>query len=424
METYSASGYKIRRFLMPLALTFVLIIGLFAGLIGGVMIDRQVILAKAAPASSQTEQTINLDLISEAWKIITQDYVDRGAVKANQLTYGAITGMVDSLGDTGHSRFMSPEMVRQEHTMTQGEFEGIGAEVQMKDGHVVVVAPIDGSPAQEAGVHPGDIILKVDGVSMDGLSLDEVVSHVLGPAGTQVTITFEDAKTSQTRDLTITRARIQIHSVSWMMLPGTTIAHLKIASFSKGTTNDLQKALVEIQTQKATGIVLDLRDNPGGLLNEAVGVASQFLKDGNVLQEKDAQGNVVAVAVVPGGLATDIPVVVLINQGTASAAEIVSGALQDAGRSILVGETTFGTGTVLNEFPLSDNSALLLATEEWLTPKGRVIWHQGIQPDQVVSQATDVVLLSPEAEGSMTANQLKLSPDKQLLYAIQLFQTQ
>jgi carboxyl-terminal processing protease len=310
-------------------------------------------------------------------------------------------------------------MVQEENNFTQGSFEGIGAEVAMnKDGQVVIVTPIDGSPAQTAGVKPGDIMLKVDGVSLTGLSLNNVVSKVLGPAGTKVTITLQDPNTGAIRDLTITRAKITLQNVSWVMLPGTTIADVRIAAFSLGVTKDLRTALLQIQAQGATSIILDLRNNPGGLLDEAIGVTSQFLGSGNVLLVKNSQGKEQAVPVQSGGLAVNIPMVVLVNQGTGSAAEIVAGALQDAHRGTLIGETTFGTGTVLNGFKLSDGSELLLATEEWLTPNGRVIWHKGITPDVNVSLASSVVPFVPDAGHEMTATQLQSNQDEQLLKAV------
>jgi carboxyl-terminal processing protease len=208
--------------------------------------------------------------------------------------------------------------------------------------------------------------------------------------------------------------------VTWQQLPGTQIAHLRISAFSQGVTDDLEQALGEIRQQDLEGIILDLRSNPGGLLREAVGTTSQFLSGGNVLQVRDAQGNVEPIAVEEGGLAPDLPLVVLINQGSASASEIVSGALQDAERATLVGETTFGTGTVLNTFLLSDGSALLLATEEWLTPSGRVIWHQGIEPDVEVVLPDDATPLVPRLETDLSAGELRDSQDVQLLRALDL----
>ena len=253
---------------------------------------------------------------------------------------------------------------------------------------------------------------------MTGLSLSQVVSKVLGPAGSKVTITLQDPETGVIRDVTIIRAKITVQNVTWVMLPGTTIADIRIAAFSQGVTKDLQAALKQIQAQGATSMILDLRNDPGGLLDEAIGVTSQFLDSGNVLLVKDAQGAQRPIPVQSGGLALNIPMVVMVNQGTASAAEIAAGALQDAHRATLIGQTTFGTGTVLNGFPLSDGSQILLATEEWLTPTGRVGWHKGIIPDVSVSLASTVTTYQPDAAQGMTAAQLQSSQDAQLLKAI------
>jgi carboxyl-terminal processing protease len=409
-------NHRVVRFLI-----FLLILPIFlgAGFTGGVLVDHFLITPTIASAKTPVQSSSGLDLINQAYQIIQQNYVDRSAVQQTQLEYGAISGMVSSLGDTGHSRFLTPQMVQQENNFTQGSFEGIGAEVMMNsNSQVVIVAPIDGSPAQVAGIKAGDIMLKVDGVDLTGMSLNDVVSKVLGPAGTKVTITLEDPKTNVIRDVSITRAKINLQNVTWIMLPGTTIADVRIAGFSQGVTNDLRTALKQIQAQGATSIVLDLRNDPGGLLDEAIGVTSQFLGNGNVLLVKNAQGQQQAISVKPGGLAVNIPMVVLVNQGTASAAEIVSGALQDAHRATVIGETTFGTGTVLNGFPLSDGSQILLATEEWLTPSGRVIWHKGIAPDVTIALASTVTPFVPEGGQGMTATQLQNSQDAQLLKAI------
>jgi carboxyl-terminal processing protease len=359
-------------------------------------------------------------LMAESWNTIQRVYVDRSALIPDHLAYGAISGMVDALGDTGHSRFLNPEMVKLEKRFNKGEFKGIGAELHVKDGHFVILAPLDNSPAQKAGLHPGDIIMKVNGRGISALSLDQVVERITGPVGTAVTLTILSPGTGRTRDVSIVRAVIHLHNVTWHQLPGTNSAHLRIAAFSEGVTRDLKKALKDIGQAPLKGIVLDLRNNPGGLLVEAIGTASQFLRQGNVLLEKDAKGRIKKVPVEPGGIATAVPMVVLINGGTASAAEIVSGALQDARRALLVGEKTFGTGTVLQEFSLSDGSALYLAVEEWLTPKGHVIWHKGIVPDQRVSLSPEAMPLMPSAEKGMTAEQLRASDDAQLLRALSL----
>jgi carboxyl-terminal processing protease len=358
--------------------------------------------------------------MAEAWNTIQRVYVDRRSVKPKLMTYGAISGMVDALGDTGHSRFLTPEMVKQERNLTKGQLEGIGAEVQMKNGQLVIVAPIDDSPAQRAKLKPGDIIQKVDGKEVSGLPLDQAVDLILGPAGSAVKLIILDPHTGQTRNITIIRARVTLRNVTWKQLPGTTVAHLRIVTFSKGVTKKLRETLFTIQGEKLTGLILDLRNNPGGLYDEAVSTASQFLKSGNVLLEKNALAKIRPVPVQPAGVATALPMVVLINGGTSSGAEIVAGALQDARRAKLVGEKTFGTGTVLQTFPLSDGSALMLAVEEWLTPDGHVIWHHGITPDVVIPLPPEATLLLPATERELTAEKLRESGDVQLLRGLDL----
>ncbi len=389
------------------------------GLIGGVLLGCGLLTAFAPdtiPASAKS----NFDLMAEAWNTIQRVYVDRSAIKPQLMTYGAISGMVDALGDTGHTRFLSPEMLKQERNLTRGKFEGIGAEVQMKNGQLAIVAPIDGSPAQKAGLKPGDIILKVNGQDISGLPLDQAVDRILGPSGTQVKLTILNLKTTTTRDVTLTRASIIVQNVTWHPLPGTDVVDLRIATFSKGVAGNFRKALLTVEKEGAAGLILDLRNNPGGLFDEAVSTASQFLTGGNVLLEKNALGKIKPVPVQSGGVAPSIPLVVLINGGTSSGAEIVAGALQDAHRAKLVGEKTFGTGTVLETFSLSDGSALMLAIEEWLTPDGQVIWHQGIAPDVVVHLPPDALPLTPESEKGLTPEGLRKSGDVQLLRALDL----
>jgi carboxyl-terminal processing protease len=361
----------------------------------------------------------DFELINQAWGLIRKNYVDQAAAKPGLIAYGAIGGMVDSLGDTGHSTFLTPAEVQQENEAVQGQLQGVGLEVQAKNGNVVVVAPIDGSPAQKAGLHSGDIIVQVNGQPVT--SVADAVTRIRGPAGTPVTLTVLDSA-GNSRTVTIVRAVINLVSVTWAKLPGTSIIHLRISSFASNATAELDTALSAIKAQGVSSIILDLRDNPGGLLDQAIGVTSRFTKSGNVLLEKDIDGKITQVPVISGVAVTDLPMAVLVNQGTASAAEIVAGALQDAGRTKLVGETTFGTGTVLTQFPLSDGSELVLAIQEWLTPSGRTIWHTGLTPDKVVALAPNVTLLYPEAEQGLSQAQLQSSGDQQLLEALGLLQ--
>jgi len=385
-----------------------------AGTWTGITIDRH----NSNTIAVSQESKADFELINQAWGLIRKNYVDQTAAQPGQLAYGAIGGMVDSLGDTGHSTFLTPVEVQQENEAVQGQFQGVGLEVQEKNGSVVVVAPIDGSPAQKAGLHSGDTILQVDGKPV--LNVNDAVTRIRGPAGTSVILTIQDSS-GTTRPVTLVRATITLINVTWNKLPGTSIIHLRLASFASNVTGELDTALSAIKSQGASGIILDLRDNPGGLLDQAIGVTSRFTKSGNVLLEKDINGKITPVPAISGVTVTDLPMVVLVNQGTASAAEIVAGALQDGGRAKLIGETTFGTGTVLTEFSLSDGSAVVLAIQEWLTPSGNTIWHKGLTPDKMVSLATNVTPLYPEAERGLSQAQIQSSGDQQLLDALSLF---
>jgi carboxyl-terminal processing protease len=354
-------------------------------------------------------------LVEDAWNITREKYVDKTATTPKTLAYGTIAGMVDSLGDTGHSTFLTPDEVKQINQEEQGAIQGIGAEVQEKDGQVIVVAPLDGSPAQKAGIQPGDAILKVNGQAVTGVS--QAVGLILGPAGTSVTLTIQDSA-GVTRDITIVRAVIELVDVRWQELPDSSIVHLRISSFASGASRQLDSALSAIKAQGATGLILDLRNNPGGLLDEAVSVASRFLANGNVMLQKDSSGKITSVPVQRGATVTDLPTVVLVNKGTASGAEIVAGALKDSGRARVIGDTTFGTGTVLSQFSLQDGSALILAIQEWLPPSGKTIWHVGLTPDITVPLAARVSPLFPESEQALTNAQLQATGDQQLLSAL------
>jgi carboxyl-terminal processing protease len=390
------------------------------GLLGGVVLDRKV-LARFVPLPNMpAEAHSEFRLMAETWNVIQENYVGSAATEPRQITYGALQGMVHALGDEGHSRFLTPEQFSEHLMSVRGELEGIGVEIQMQDGRVVIVAPLDGSPAQEAGLRPGDIIMAVDGESVDGMSLEEVVGRVTGPAGTSISLTILDHETEETRQVSLTRARIALQNLTWQPISGTNLALVRLSSFSAGVSEELERALTAIHEQGLHGVVLDLRNNPGGLLSEAVATTSQFLETGDALLVRDAQGQTRPIPVEEEAVAPEIPVVLLINQGTASAAEIVTGALQDAERATVVGETTFGTGTVLMQFPLSDGSAILMATEEWLTPRGRVIWKQGIEPDVTVPLPGDALPLVPNGDESITPEEVESSQDEQLRAALEL----
>jgi carboxyl-terminal processing protease len=285
------------------------------------------------------------------------------------------------------------------------------------DSRFVIQSVVPGSPAEKAGLRAGDAVLAVDGDTVDGKTLDQVVQSIRGTAGTSVRLQIQ-REGAAVFDLSIVRAEISVPAVSWAMIPGSKIADIRIEEFSKGVTDDLTSALRDAEKAGMTGIVLDLRDDPGGYLDEAVGVASAFLESGTVYQERDASGKMRSIPVRDGARATALPLAVLVNFGSASAAEIVAGALQDAGRAKVYGETTFGTGTVLTEFDLSDGSAVLVGTLEWLTPSGRQIWHNGIAPDDKVALATGGRVITPDELRSGGADAMTKANDAQLKAAL------
>jgi carboxyl-terminal processing protease len=415
-----------RKGLSRFATLAVLVVMLVAGLVGGVILDRKVFNAFVPPASIPRESVSDFRLMAEAWNTIKAFYIDQKSLSGKKLAYGAIDGMVDSLGDKGHSRFMPPETVNSIKGVIQGQFVGVGIELQTTNNQVTVVAPLDNSPAQAAGVRPGDIIVKVDDHDTTGLSTEQVAKLVQGPAGTPVRLGVLTPSTRITRVLTLKRRNLPIRNVSSQLLPGTSILHVRISSFSHGAAQDLKSALKQVQEAKngkPRGIILDLRSNPGGLLEEAVSVASQFVAEGAIVRVKGPKNETKQLDAEPGSIAPTIPMIILVDEGTASAAEIVSGALQDRKRARLVGERTVGTGTVLRQFSLSDGSAILLATYEWMTPSGRVVWHTGIRPDIEVALSPEANPLSPRAERTMTAAELRASSDKQLLTALHLLET-
>lgn len=356
----------------------------------------------------------------QAWGLVHDHFVARSLLDDRELTYGAVQGMVSALGDGGHTRFLPPDEATIEMGDLSGKFEGIGAQLGERNGFPVIVAPLDGSPAERAGVQAGDVIVNVDGQPVAGLTLDRIVGMIRGPKGTTVRITVLHPGESSLTELTIQRDTIPLHSVSWAMIPGTKAAHLRISQFSANAKEELLAAIKEARSAGAEGLVVDVRRNPGGQLDQAISVSSQFLTSGNVLIEQDADGNREPMSVEPGGVATDLPLVTLIDLGTASAAEIFAGAMQDHKRGPVVGETSFGTGTVLSPFALSDGSVLLLGTSQWLTPSGRQIWKQGIVPDVMVPLPAGAEPLTPAREKEMTAEQVLSSGDAQVLKAIEL----
>ncbi|HEY32384.1 MAG TPA: S41 family peptidase [Dehalococcoidia bacterium] len=327
---------------------------------------------------STTESDLDLTLLEEVWEIIQEEYVETDELDTETLIRGAVKGMVDALDDP-HSAYMDPDDYERFTSDLSGEFEGIGAHVEERDGQIIVIAPIPGTPADEAGIKPGDVIVGVDGESIVGWSIQDAVSAIRGPRGTPVTLLILREGDSELLEIEIIRAEIEVPSIYFEMLGD--IAHIKIAQFTERTSEELSTALNEVASQEATGIIIDLRNNPGGLLSTVVDVASRFLNEGIVISVVDNEGNKTDYPVEDADQIIELPVVVLVNEFSASGSEVLAGALQDYDRAVVAGNTTFGKGSVNILYELSDDSGIYITVARWYTPGGHLIEGEGIEPD-------------------------------------------
>ncbi len=401
------------------AVIIILIVVVFTSLGAGILIGSSGF-GVFAGSSSTKDEPQEFRIFWQAWNTVYENFVDQEALDPRAMTYGAIRGMVQSLGDEGHTSFLTPEERERQETELAGTFSGIGATLGVREQLPVIVAPFDGSPADEAGVKAGDIILKVDGEDVTSLPLNDIVAKIRGPEGTEVTLSLLRPDENRSVEVTITRGEIKVPAASWAMVPDTTVALIRLSQFTANAQTDVVSSLQAAEKAGATSMIVDVRNNPGGLLTQAVGVTSQFLTEGDVLLEEDADGKREAYAVEDGGLGTELPMIVLINGGSASSSEIFAGAIQDYERGELVGQTTFGTGTVLQPYTLTDGSVLLLGTRQWLTPKGRLIRKQGITPDYAVELPLEADLLTPEEIKDLDLSEIQASEDTQLLKALEL----
>jgi carboxyl-terminal processing protease len=374
---------------------FPLVTLLLAAFFGGVLVDRSGWLPGGPAAPAGLGPTFG-----EAWRLVKKNYVDPDKADDRHMTQGAITGMLAALGDVGHTAYLSQVDFKELQEGLKGQLEGVGARVTVRNRRPTVMQTVPGSPARKEGLKPGDVILAVDGKEVGDLTLPQLVRKVRGPTGTVVRLRVLREGESQPRDFDIHRAEVHYPLVTWHLLPGAPVAHVAIQEFGDKTGAELREALSQARGWGAKALILDVRGNPGGLKDQAVAVTSEFLREGQtVFIEQDRDGKQEKVPVKAGGLAPTIPLCVLIDEGTASSAEIFAGAVQDYERGRLVGMKTFGTGTVLRSFPLSDGSAVLLAVAQWLTPKGRQIWHHGIAPDPGLDVALPegATILLPES---------------------------
>lgn len=323
----------------------------------------------------------------EAWRLVHQEYVDQ-PVDDQKMAYGAIKGMLEALGDR-HTGYSTPEESEILFSDVSGELEGIGAEVTSKGDFVEIVSPLPGSPAEAAGILPGDLIVGVDGEDTTGQDLFTVITKVRGPAGTKVQLKILREGEPEPLDFEITRAKITIPSVESKML-GDGIAYVKINSFGDGTVSELKAQLNALMDENPSGLILDLRGNPGGYRDAAIDVASQFIGEGVIMVQRYGDGRQEVFDAAKDGLALDMPLVVLINKGSASASEIVAGAIQDRQRGVVLGEQSYGKGTVQDWRPLSnDQGSVRITIARWLTPDERSIDKVGITPDVVVELTKD-----------------------------------
>jgi carboxyl-terminal processing protease len=369
------------------------------------------------PESAQT--CASFQNFWKTWDLVNEHFVDPKALVSQKMIDGAIEGMLDSLGDQGHTRYLSPEAARAEREALDGRFEGIGAYIDVREEQPLIVQPIEGSPAQRAGLRPGDLILRVNGEDVHGVTIDELRSKVRGPKGTTVTLTIKHLDAEQPVDVAVMREEIDVPSVAWRMLAGK-VALVHLNQFASRSTDEMKKALTDAQAQGATAVVLDLRNNPGGLVNELVGVAGQFLPEGTtVLLEQNREGGREPYKTREGGVATTIPLVVLVNNNSASSAEILAGALKDAGRAKVIGVPTFGTATVLRSYELDGGAQVRIGTTQWLTPNGQVVRGKGIQPDILVDLPPGAAPLTPAEAAELDSQALLRSDDAQLVRALE-----
>lgn len=387
------------RTILIIIVSMILLAGTFAGgLIVGWLIPsattNEIVTTSETPtqqsttsptATAETDPTDLEKLFKpfwEAWNIVHEQFVDQ-PVDDLILMQGAIRGMLDSLGDQ-HTGYMTPEEYNQATMPLDGSYTGIGAWVDTSGEFLTVISPMAGSPAEAAGIKSGDEIIAVDGVDVTNTDPSVVLQSVLGPEGTTVVLTVRRHDPEETLDFAIIRARITIPSIESEMLDGD-FAYIYLATFGENSSQDLIEALTTLLVENPRGLIFDLRDNSGGYVDTAIEIISQFIPSGAVMIEKLGTGEEIPFSAIPGGIATEIPLVVLVNGGSASASEIAAGAIQDYERGLIVGTTTYGKGSVQNWIPLNnDQGAVKVTIARWLTPKGRLIHEVGLTPDYVV----------------------------------------
>lgn len=375
--------------------------------------------AWGAAADDDDPPQLDAALIEEVLEVLAERYVDDDVLTSETLSVGAIRGMIDALGDDGHTEYLTEKEYKVEQRVLEGRVAGIGVVVDQRSSAPLVISVVDGSPAARAGLRAGDIIASVDGIEMARLPMDELGDLVRGDPGTLVHLGVERPGSKDREIVRIYRADVEVDPVSWAMAPGSDVAVVRIVQFSVGSGQQVREAVADAVETGAVGVVLDLRGNPGGLVNEMLDAAGALLDEGVAFQERARDEEPVDVRIESGGAVdADIPVVVLVDYGTASSAEILTAALRDNDRALVVGEQTFGTGTILNTLRLSDGSALRLGVREWLTPRGEHVFRVGLGPDETVSLPPGAVRLGPSDLLGLTPVQFEVSDDGPLRHAV------
>ncbi len=364
--------------------------------------------AAVEPAHSEEEA---FRVFWEAWHILERDFYG-GLPDAQEMTYSAIRGVIDDLDDK-YTAFLEPEMAAVVREDMSGSFEGIGAVVNMNDdGQLEIVRTFAGKPAAQAGLKSGDIVLAVGDTAIEEMSIFEAVALIRGPAGSVARLTIKRQGVEEPFVIEVVRQKIEMPTVESKMLDDD-IAYLKLAEFNAQAASKLKADLQSLLAEEPRGLILDLRDNPGGFLNVSVEIGSQFVGEGSILVEKLKDGQHRDYPAQSGGLATDIPLVVLVNGGTASASEIVAGAIQDAGRGILIGEQTLGKGSVQLSHYLSDSSELRVTIARWFTPNGRAIHEEGLTPDIQVDMTEEDIEAGRDSQLQRAIEYLQGLPDEE-----------
>ncbi len=379
-----SKGYK--KFFKFLGI--VIIIGLiyFAGYTVGhknIEFEKGYIL-KIANTNLGQPSDVDFSLFWDAWSIVKNKFA--GNIDTQKMIYGAICGMMNSLGDD-YSLFMDPKEAKQFSEDLSGSFDGIGAELEIKDGKLVIASPLEGSPAEKAGLMANDVVVKINGEEVSKMTFNDAINKIRGDKGTDVTLTIFRDGWSDTKDFTITRDTINVPSVKWEQKGDYT--YIKINQFGEDTTNLMQQAVNFVNSHSSKGIILDLRNNPGGYLDSAVDITSLFIDKGTVVIKESKDGSQEKISTTLTPKLKDKKLVVLVNGGSASSSEIMAGAIQDYKRGLLIGEKTFGKGSVQNLEPLKDGSEVRVTIAKWLTPNGRGINKQGIEPDIEVKLTED-----------------------------------